>query len=181
MLLVNFVKILMLQKTACTDQKDKRAFQQCESCVVFFSFVFFSLSRGLSCCQAQSKYRTVKFIFANLPVGIYHDKIQVIQNHMPFGIYYDNTVTGKSCTFNLDFFLPPPWEGGQFCNWLIVWNGVLQLPDFFRRDIFNGYNIIFVWVKTCLKIKTALFPIFHRNNIAFYGQKKMSFLIFRHK
>ncbi len=32
------------------------------------------------------------------------------------------------------------------------------MPYFFRRDIFNGFRVILVWVEACLKIKTALFP-----------------------
>ena len=36
------------------------------------------------------------------------------------------------------------------------------MPDFFRRDIFNGFRVILVWVEACLKIKTPLFPILHR-------------------
>ena len=69
----------------------------------------------------------------------------------------------KSCTFFSRIFLWPPWgRGGQFFNWAILSNGVLQLPDFFRGDIFNGFRVILVWVEACLKTETTLFQIFHR-------------------
>ncbi len=55
------------------------------------------------------------------------------------------TVRGKSLAhFFLNFSVAPQGEGGQFWNWSILSNGVLQLPDFFRGDIFNGFQVILV-------------------------------------
>ncbi len=46
----------------------------------------------------------------------------------------------KSCTF----FRGPPVGGGSILELVDFVNGALQLPDFFRRDIFNGFRVILV-------------------------------------
>ena len=77
--------------------------------------------------------------------------------------HHNNTVTGKSLAhFFSNFSVAPLGKGGQFLNWSILSNGVLQLPDFFRGDIFNGFRVILVWVEACLKTEMTLFQIFHR-------------------
>ncbi len=52
------------------------------------SHVQFAIKQLTSCPLVQDFMQTtekVGSIFANLPMGIYHGKIKVFQNHMPFG------------------------------------------------------------------------------------------------
>ncbi len=75
------------------------------------------------------------------------------------------TVTGKSLAhFFSNFSVAPLWEGGQFWNWPILSNGVLQVPDFFRGDIFNSFRVIFEW-RHVRKPKRHFFTFSIGNNV----------------
>ena len=77
--------------------------------------------------------------------------IWLAYNSRQYNKGFVTTVTGKSLAhFFSIFFLGPLGAGGQLWNWSILWNGVLQLLDFWR-DIFNSFWAILVWVEITRK------------------------------